>query len=271
MTYLSPAPLYHSAPQAAVGADDPHRRHGDHHGALRSRAVPRSSSSSTASPTASSCRRCSAACSSCPTEVAHALRPVVAGDRRPRRRAVPGAGQGADDRVVGADHPSSTTAPPRASASPPATSHEWLAHQGTVGRCMLGDAAHPRRRDRSRARTATPGTIWFKTADAGSTTSTTRRRPQEATLARRDDEHGRRRRLRRRRRLPVPHRPQDVHDHLRRREHLSAGDARTCSITHPKVADAAVFGVPNDDLGEEVKAVVQPMPGVEAGPSSSAS
>ena len=33
-------------------------------------------------------------------------------------------------------------------------------------------------------------------------------------------------------------------------------------ITHPKVADAAVFGVPNDDLGEEVKAVVQPMPSV---------
>ena len=37
-------------------------------------------------------------------------------------------------------------------------------------------------------------------------------------------------------------------------------------ITHPKVADAAVFGVPNADLGEEVKAVVQPMPGVEIGP-----
>jgi long-chain acyl-CoA synthetase len=31
-------------------------------------------------------------------------------------------------------------------------------------------------------------------------------------------------------------------------------------ITHPKVADAAVFGVPNADLGEEVMAVVQPMP-----------
>ena len=34
-------------------------------------------------------------------------------------------------------------------------------------------------------------------------------------------------------------------------------------IPHPKVSDAAVFGVPNEDLGEEVKAVVQPVEGVE--------
>ena len=34
-------------------------------------------------------------------------------------------------------------------------------------------------------------------------------------------------------------------------------------ITHPEVADVAVFGVPNDDFGEEVKAVVQTMPGVD--------
>mgnify|MGYP003341045125 CR=1 FL=1 len=39
-------------------------------------------------------------------------------------------------------------------------------------------------------------------------------------------------------------------------------------ITHPKVAYAAVFGVPNTDLGEEVKAVVQLMPGIEAGPAT---
>jgi long-chain acyl-CoA synthetase len=33
-------------------------------------------------------------------------------------------------------------------------------------------------------------------------------------------------------------------------------------IMHPKVADVAVFGIPDDDWGEQVKAVVQPAPGV---------
>ncbi len=44
--------------------------------------------------------------------------------------------------------------------------------------------------------------------------------------------------------------PREIEDHL---------------IVHPSVADVAVFGVPNEDLGEEVKAVVQAMPGVETG------
>jgi long-chain acyl-CoA synthetase len=38
-------------------------------------------------------------------------------------------------------------------------------------------------------------------------------------------------------------------------------EIENCLIMYPKVADVAVFGVPNDDLGEEVKAVVQPIDG----------
>jgi len=36
-------------------------------------------------------------------------------------------------------------------------------------------------------------------------------------------------------------------------------------ITHPEVADVAVFGVPNEEMGEEVKAVVQPHDMTRAG------
>ncbi len=43
--------------------------------------------------------------------------------------------------------------------------------------------------------------------------------------------------------------PREIEDHL---------------VTHPKVEDVAVFGVPNDDFGEEVKAVIQVMAGVVA-------
>jgi acyl-CoA synthetase (AMP-forming)/AMP-acid ligase II len=39
-----------------------------------------------------------------------------------------------------------------------------------------------------------------------------------------------------------------------------------CLSGHPDVEDVAVFGVPNDEMGEEVKAVVQPASGVTPGP-----
>jgi acyl-CoA synthetase (AMP-forming)/AMP-acid ligase II len=43
-------------------------------------------------------------------------------------------------------------------------------------------------------------------------------------------------------------------------------EAENLLVMHPKLVDAAVFGVPNDEFGEEVKAVVQPVEGFEPGP-----
>jgi acyl-CoA synthetase (AMP-forming)/AMP-acid ligase II len=43
-------------------------------------------------------------------------------------------------------------------------------------------------------------------------------------------------------------------------------EAENVLVMHPKLVDAAVFGVPNDEFGEEIKAVVQPVEGVETGP-----
>lgn len=44
-------------------------------------------------------------------------------------------------------------------------------------------------------------------------------------------------------------------------------EAENLLMTHPKVMDVAVIGVPNEDFGEEVKAVVQPVDMREAGPA----
>lgn len=43
-------------------------------------------------------------------------------------------------------------------------------------------------------------------------------------------------------------------------------EAENLLVMHPKVADVAVIGVPNEDFGEEVKAVVQPVDWADAGP-----
>ena len=50
-------------------------------------------------------------------------------------------------------------------------------------------------------------------------------------------------------------------------ENVYPQEAENVLVTHPEVMDAAVFGVPNEDLGEEVKAVVQPVDHTRAGPA----
>jgi len=44
-------------------------------------------------------------------------------------------------------------------------------------------------------------------------------------------------------------------------------EVEACLLSHPKVGDAAVFGIPDDDWGESVKAVIEPAPGVTANPA----
>jgi len=142
-------------------------------------------------------------------------------------------------------------------------SEDWLAHKGTVGRSLgaeiliLDDDGQP-------CPTGTPGTVWFK----GSTNfeyfndpvKTAESRNQAGDTSTVGD---------------VGYLDENGYLYLTDRKTymiISGGvniypqETENLLITHPKVMDAAVIGVPDEDLGEAVKAVVQPVPGVEPGP-----
>jgi long-chain acyl-CoA synthetase len=142
-------------------------------------------------------------------------------------------------------------------------SQEWLAHKGTVGKVILGEL-HVLDDEGRECPVGTPGTLWFTTAtpfsyynDEAKTREAT---SPDGTMTTVND---------------VGYVDADGYVHLTDRKTymiISGGvniypqECENLLITHPKVADAAVFGVPNEDLGEEVKAVVQVMPGVEPAP-----
>ena len=141
------------------------------------------------------------------------------------------------------------------------TAEEWLAHRGTVGKVMLGDL-HILDDEMNPSPPGEPGTIWFKTATPfeyfNDDEKTTESRSADGEMTTVGD---------------IGYVDDDNFLYLTDRKTfmiISGGvniypqETENILITHPRVADAAVFGVPNVDLGEEVKAVVQPMPGVEA-------
>jgi long-chain acyl-CoA synthetase len=143
-------------------------------------------------------------------------------------------------------------------------SAEWLAHRGTVGKVLLGDL-HILDERMQPCPAGTPGTIWFKTATPfeyfNDPEKTAAARSADGSMSTVGD---------------VGYVDADRFLHLTDRASfmiISGGvniypqECENLLITHPKVADAAVFGVPNADLGEEVKAVVQAMPGVQPGPA----
>jgi long-chain acyl-CoA synthetase len=141
-------------------------------------------------------------------------------------------------------------------------SAEWLAHRGTVGKVMFGDL-HILDDGMKPCPKGTPGQIWFKTATPfeyfNDPKKTQEARSDDGSMSSVGD---------------VGYVDDEGYLHLTDRATfmiISGGvniypqECENLLITHPKVADAAVFGIPNDDLGEEVKAVIQPMPGVAAG------
>ena len=143
------------------------------------------------------------------------------------------------------------------------TTEEWLARKGTVGKAAFGtlhildDAFAP-------CPPGTPGTIWFKPPSPfeyfKDPEKTLASRSPDGTLSTVGD---------------IGYADEDGYLYLTDRASfaiISGGvtlypqECENLLVTHPKVADAAVFGVPNADLGEEVKAVVQPAPGIAPGP-----
>ena len=140
---------------------------------------------------------------------------------------------------------------------------EWMAHKGTVGRAVVGKLRICDE-DGNELPQGEPGTVYFaegrpfeyhndpvKTAES--------RHPNGWTTL-----------------GDVGYVDADGFLHLTDRKAfmiISGGvniypqECENLLINHPKVIDCAVFGVPNPDFGEEVKAVVQPRDMAEAGPA----
>jgi len=262
MIYLSPAPLYHSAPQAAVGltirsggtAVIMERFDPEHYLALigkhrvtHSQLVPTMFSRLLKLPPESRRKHDLAsleiaihAAAPCPVQVKEQMidwwGPII-------------------HEYYGATEGLGFTA---------CNSQEWLAHRGTVGRVLLGKL-HVLDDGMNELPVGTPGTLWFETATPfeyfNDPEKTAEARSADGTMSTVGD---------------VGYVDSDGYLYLTDRATfmiISGGvniypqECENLLITHPKVADAAVFGVPNPDLGEEVKAVVQLMADVQPSPA----
>ncbi len=142
-------------------------------------------------------------------------------------------------------------------------STEWLAHKGTVGKAVVG-TVRICDEDGNELPQGEAGTIYFADGrpfqyhNDSKKTAESRHPKGWSTLG------------------DVGYLDKDGYLHLTDRKAfmiISGGvniypqEAENLLITHPKVMDCAVFGVPNADFGEEVKAVVQPRDMADAGPA----
>ena len=145
------------------------------------------------------------------------------------------------------------------------TSQEWLSHRGSVGR-PLACTVHIVDDDGRELPVGEPGRIFFESPAAAPFAYY--KDPEKTARAR--DAHGWGTVG------DVGYLDADGYLYLTDRKDfmiVSGGvniypqEIENLLVTHPKVADVAVFGVPDDEMGEAVKAVVQPLDPAAAGPA----
>ncbi len=141
------------------------------------------------------------------------------------------------------------------------SSEEWLTHRGSVGRNLLGPI-HILDDDGTEVPAGQPGTVYFE----GGPRFAYHNDPEKTAACRTEqgwttlgdigllDEDGY---------LYLTDRKANMI--ITGGVNVYPQEAENVLTMHPMVADVAVFGVPNEDYGEEVKAVVQPVEDAEAG------
>ncbi|MCB0977096.1 MAG: AMP-binding protein [Acidimicrobiales bacterium] len=145
-------------------------------------------------------------------------------------------------------------------------SEDWLAHPGTVGRSLLGPA-HIVDDDGEEVPVGEAGTIYFESAGSfeyhndPEKTKASRHPKGWSTLG------------------DIGRLDEDGFLYLTDRQaymiitggvNVYPQEAENLLAVHPVVADVAVFGVPDDDFGEAVKAVVEVVDGVDPTPELAA-
>ena len=143
------------------------------------------------------------------------------------------------------------------------TAQEWLARPDSVGRAVLGEIV-VRDEEGKPCPAGVDGAIWFRGATAfeylGDPVGTRESQDEDGQMSTVGD---------------VGHVDEEGRLYLTDRKSnmiISGGvniyphETESLLSTHPAVADVAVIGVPNEEMGEEVKAIVQPVPGRVPGP-----
>jgi long-chain acyl-CoA synthetase len=145
-------------------------------------------------------------------------------------------------------------------------SEDWLAHPGTVGKALVG-TIHILDENGEEVPIGESGTVYFESEVAG--TFEYHNDPAKTESSR--DPRGRGWSTL----GDVGRLDEDGFLYLTDRKaymiitggvNVYPQEAENVLSMHPKVFDVAVLGVPNEDFGEEVKAVVQPAAGAEPGP-----